>query len=206
MRRTVLQTVRHSRTVCQTILPAPVGRFCKPCGTAGRFAKPSYLQEVAERRPPTWDTLIPGSVSAGAVHSPTGASGSCGDRDVMNPYEVDNPILNSPFAEPARHWYIREGEPAELRPGRRPALVYPPRDERKQKHVEWSLTDGTLQPSPDYAPAYELVLVNLIRERIASWRNQGYPGVTRTTLELLQHWRRDGREKNRLFSAQLEAA
>ena len=33
----------------------------------------------------------------------------------------------------------------------------------------------------------------------------GYPGVTRTTLELLQWWQRDGREK-RLFYAQLEAA
>jgi hypothetical protein len=35
----------------------------------------------------------------------------------MNPYEVDNPILNSSFAEPAQHWYIRESEPAELRQG-----------------------------------------------------------------------------------------
>ena len=33
----------------------------------------------------------------------------------------------------------------------------------------------------------------------------GYPGVTRTTLELLNYWRRDGREQ-RLFFAQLEAA
>ncbi len=31
----------------------------------------------------------------------------------------------------------------------------------------------------------ELALVNLIRERVKAWREQGYPGVTRTTLELL---------------------
>ena len=51
----------------------------------------------------------------------------------------------------------------------------------------------------------ELELVNLIRERLAQWREAGYPGATRTTLDLIRHWRRDGREQ-RLFFAQLEAA
>lgn len=123
----------------------------------------------------------------------------------MSSYEVPEPILNSPFTAPARHWYIREGEQPDLRAGRRPALVYPPRDQRKDRHVEWSLDDGTLRPSKDYAPGYELALVNLIRERVEAWRKEGYPGVTRTTLELLQWWQRDGRDK-RLFFAQLEAA
>ena len=35
-------------------------------------------------------------------------------------YEVPQPILNSPFAEPTAHWYIREGESPEQRPSRRP--------------------------------------------------------------------------------------
>jgi type III restriction enzyme len=123
----------------------------------------------------------------------------------MSSYEVPEPILNGPFDAPGEHWYIREGEAPERRNGRRPALVYPPRDERRERHVEWTITDGTLRPSTDYAPAYELALVNLIRERVGAWRDQGYPGVTRTTLELLQWWQRDGRDK-RLFFAQLEAA
>src|SRR5439155_20185659 len=42
-------------------------------------------------------------------------------------------------------------------------------------------------------------------ERVKAWREQGYPGATRQTLELLEYWRRDGREQ-RLFFAQLEAA
>jgi type III restriction enzyme len=71
--------------------------------------------------------------------------------------------------------------------------------------VSWSLDDGTLKPSSEYAPGFELTLVNLVRERVDAWREQGYPGVTRTTLELLQWWQRDGREK-RLFFAQREAA
>src|SRR5207245_9590971 len=99
-------------------------------------------------------------------------------------YEVPEPILNSPFEEPTAHWYIREGEPAEQRQGRRPALVYPPRDERHDRHVEWNLSDGTLKPAKDYATGYEMVLVNLIRERVKAWRQQGYPGVRRPSTEL----------------------
>jgi type III restriction enzyme len=121
-------------------------------------------------------------------------------------YEVPEPILNSPFEEPLQHWYIREGETPQQRDGRRPAIVYPPREERKDRQVPWSLTDGTLRPSQDYAPGFELAMVNRIRERVKAWRQAGYPGVTRTTLELLQWWRREGRpEQKRQFFAQIEA-
>jgi type III restriction enzyme len=61
-----------------------------------------------------------------------------------------------------------------------------------------------LRPSREYNPGYELALVNLIRERVNAWRDQGYPGVTRTTLDLLHWWRREGR-RWRLFFAQREA-
>ena len=126
----------------------------------------------------------------------------------MNSFEVPEPILNTPFQEPAHHWYIREGEEPQKRAGRRPSIVYPPRDERKDKHVAWSLTDGTLRPSEDYSPGYDLALVNLLRERVAAWRKEvcaGGGNVTRTTLQLLQWWRREGRAR-RLFFAQIEAA
>ena len=36
---------------------------------------------------------------------------------------VDNPIINSPFEEPARYWDYREGQPV-LVEGRRPAGYY----------------------------------------------------------------------------------
>ena len=36
----------------------------------------------------------------------------------MAQYEVPDPILNSPFAEPAEHGYIQEGEEPERREGR----------------------------------------------------------------------------------------
>jgi type III restriction enzyme len=109
-------------------------------------------------------------------------------------YEVPEPILNSPFDEPAEHWHIVEGEAPERRPGRRPAVYYY-RDPKAIPAPNETGTGGT---------PVELKLVNLIRERVKAWRTAGYPGVTRTSLELLQWWRRDGRP--RLFFAQLEAS
>jgi hypothetical protein len=47
----------------------------------------------------------------------------------VNTFEVPQPILNSPFAEPAHHWCIREGGEPQMNAGRRPAIAYPPRDE-----------------------------------------------------------------------------
>jgi type III restriction enzyme len=113
----------------------------------------------------------------------------------VNRFEVPEPILNSPFDEPKAHWHIVEGEEPVQRPGRRPAMYFY-RDPKAKPEKYAGHEAGT---------AIELKLVNRIRERVAAWRGQGYPGVTRTTLELLHWWRRDGREK-RLFFAQLEAA
>lgn len=120
-------------------------------------------------------------------------------------YEVNQPILNSPFAEPAEHWYIQRGRDPQLVARRRDSFVFGPKNGQA-----WDLSDGTLRPykrdagANDYEDAYELALVNAIRARVATWRDAGYPGVTRLTLELLRCWRRDGREQ-RLFFAQLEA-
>ncbi len=108
----------------------------------------------------------------------------------MSNFEVPCPILSSPFEEPKEHWWILEGRPAERRQGRRPAIYFyrEPRQEADQR--------GGL--------AIEMKLVNRIRERVKVWRDSGHAGVTRTTLELLQWWRRDGRQKQ-LFFAQIEA-
>ena len=115
----------------------------------------------------------------------------------MRNYEVPEPILNSPFAEPEAHWQIIEGEEPQRLPGRRPAMYYY-RDPKATPEKYNGNGAGI---------AIELKLVNRIRERVKEWRREGYPGVTRTTFELLQWWRRDGRdERHRLFFAQLEAA
>ena len=60
----------------------------------------------------------------------------------------------------------------------------------------------------DVGTAIDLKLVNRIRAKLAEWRPlalRGEGGVTRTSMELLRYWRREGRQQ-RLFFAQLEAA
>jgi type III restriction enzyme len=113
----------------------------------------------------------------------------------MSNYEVEQPILNSPYDEPAEHWDIEEGKHPERRPGRRLAGYFY-RDPKAPQSGSEHEARGQWVP---------LDRVNLIRERVQDWRTQGWPGVTRTTLELLDYWRREERQ-HRLFFAQLEAA
>jgi type III restriction enzyme len=117
-------------------------------------------------------------------------------------FEVNTPILNSPFEPPGEHWFLRPGHPPERRAGRRPALIFQPRDQPDPWDVEGDRTLGRL---PEYDRAYALELVNLVRERLARWQGEGRPGATRVTRELIDWWCRDGR-RQRLFFAQLEAA
>src|SRR5512133_2967111 len=106
----------------------------------------------------------------------------------MSAYEVEQPILNSAFEEPTEHWQIEEGRTPKRAPGRRPAGYF--YRDPKAAHPEVG--------QPARGDWHELELVNLIRSRVAQWRDAGYPGLTRTTLDLLAHWRRDGR-RERLF-------
>ncbi|MFZ0887458.1 MAG: DEAD/DEAH box helicase family protein [Candidatus Binataceae bacterium] len=113
----------------------------------------------------------------------------------MPDYEVPEPILNSPYEEPAAHWLIEEGKIPEKRPGRREA-GYWYRDPKAPAADTEHEARGVWQP---------LERVNLIREDIKKWRAAGYPGASRTTIDLLNYWQREGRQ-HRLFFAQLEAA
>src|ERR1051326_3867018 len=115
----------------------------------------------------------------------------------MAEYEVSEPILNSPYEEPQSHWLIREGEAPIQEDGRRKAGYFyrdpkaPTSGVEREARGQW----------------VELALVNLVRERVDAWRPlalKGEGGVTRTTMELLNYWRRDGR-RFRLFFAQMEA-
>jgi type III restriction enzyme len=112
----------------------------------------------------------------------------------MENFEVAAPILNTPFDEPTGYWLIEEGKMPVRKQGRRPAGYYyrspnAPDDGEHAARGEWR----------------ELMLVNLIRERMKEWRAAGRPGVTRTTRELIEYWSREGRQP-RLFFAQREAA
>jgi type III restriction enzyme len=109
-------------------------------------------------------------------------------------FEVPEPILGGPYEEPAEHWRILEGELPRREPGRRPAMYY----YRPPGPVSEGEGNGL-------GTLIEMKLVNRIRQRLKEWQAAGRPGVTRTTLELIEYWMREGRQQ-RLFFAQREAA
>ena len=116
-------------------------------------------------------------------------------RGGMSAFEVEQPILNSPFEEPAEHWLIEEGQAPKRAAGRRRAGYFY-RDPKAPRARAGQPARGEWQ---------ELELVNLIRERLAQWRDGRLSGRDADDARPAQHWRRDGREQ-RLFFAQLEAA
>ena len=119
----------------------------------------------------------------------------------MTTIVIDNPILNSPFAEPARHWLLdQQGIPngAVGQGRRRSEFVVPVPPPRHQ-------TQATLDLDDEYGKRKPNDAVNEIRARVAIWRKAGRPGVIPVTRRLLQHW--DSKERTRrLFFCQIEAA
>ena len=114
-----------------------------------------------------------------------------------------NPILNSPYNEPNRHFKADDkGLTDEIVDGRRPSSSYipVPRAKTKQKQLDLNLADGAfgveLQKENDF--------INKIRAKIREWREMGYSGVTKTSRDLLSYWRDETRE-NKLFFCQIEA-
>ena len=107
--------------------------------------------------------------------------------------KVKSPIINSPYEEPHFHWHIPEHEEAEKVAGRRlPLYRYtrPGQDEKKHGYT------------------LELKIVSRIRREMKEWlplARQGEGGVSAITAELINYWRREGRE-HPLFFAQVEAA
>ena len=119
----------------------------------------------------------------------------------MRQVVIENPIINSPFDEPTRHFrFTDEGITDEITDGRRTSSYFVPIAKSKKKgskqlqfDTEW--TQDRIE---------ENKLVNNIRDRIAKWRKGGYVGVTPTTARLIEYWTDPNREK-RLFFCQNEA-
>lgn len=125
------------------------------------------------------------------------------------PNEVESPIINSPFAEPAVHWHIEKGKQPVQAVGRRPASYFyrvpessgRGRQSKKQLSLEGDLGIGQQEDLP---------LVNWVRNRVKDWRDGKqtgipYDGASSVTKELLALWRGDSSlRKQRLFFAQLE--
>ncbi len=118
----------------------------------------------------------------------------------MPPQTIDNPILNSPFRAPTRHFrFDDDGITNDVVQGRRPSSYFipiaRPKKKGKQLELETDWTKDRIQENPT---------INTIRERVGMWRQGGYVGVTHTTRRLLEYWTNQDREK-KLFFCQIEA-
>ena len=113
---------------------------------------------------------------------------------------IENPVINSAFREPARHFrFSDEGITDEVVETRRASSYFVPIPPPKKRGVQ------PLLPADWTADRIQTNdFINRVRERVAAWRIGGYPGVTRVTQGLLDYWRQPDRERP-LFFCQIEA-
>ncbi len=113
---------------------------------------------------------------------------------------IENPVINSPFREPAQHFrFDEDGITSDIADGRRPSSAFvpiaaPKRMGGQQAFVsQW--TADRLQPNET---------VNRFRRGIDLWRQGGHLQVTPTTRRLLDYWS-DPERARPLFFCQIEA-
>ena len=130
----------------------------------------------------------------------------------------EHPILNSPYAYPARHWELdADGQPTNrlIESRRRSDLITPVPKAKKRKapkgptaQVELDLTaddEGLSTAEQKYDPT---PIINELRGYVDTWRALPNPQqwqVTPETARLLQHWRHHTFQNQRPFFCQIEA-
>lgn len=120
----------------------------------------------------------------------------------MKSVVIENPVINSAFKEPTRHFrFSDEGITDEIVESRRTSAYFipiaPPKKKGKQDKLSFE-TEWTQDR------VKENRFINRVRERVKIWRNGGYVGVTRATNRLLEYWNDPSRER-KLFFCQIEA-
>jgi len=132
----------------------------------------------------------------------------------MSDLFFDNPILNSPYEYPARHWELRNGQHTQrINDGRRGADFFTPIPKPRRRiggasrQEEFIFDEGrdlsTREQQYDAA-----AIVNEIRGHVDQWRTLPNPrdwGVTPETARLLQYWRSHSFSNMRPFFCQVEA-
>jgi type III restriction enzyme len=119
----------------------------------------------------------------------------------MKQVVIENPIINSPFAEPERHFrFDDDGITNEIVESRRISHYFVPiaQPKKKTQQIELDLSGWTqdrVKPND---------FINRVREKVRQWRWGGYQYVTPTTKKLLQHWIDPERDR-KLFFCQIEA-
>ena len=112
---------------------------------------------------------------------------------------IENPILNSPFAEPVRHFkFDDDGITNDIVEARRISAYFVPVPQPRKKEKQFSFSEWTLNRIEENS------FINQVRERVKLWRAGGCRGITSTTRRLLDYWKNPEREK-KLFFCQIEA-
>src|SRR6185437_16176518 len=124
------------------------------------------------------------------------------------------PILNSPYAYPARHWELDpSGQPTNrvIERRRRAEFITPipkPKKRRQptQQEIVFNEGHGLSTAEQQYDPT---PIINLLRQKVDQWRaipDSSQWRVTPETARLLQHWRHHKFSSVRPFFCQVEAA
>ena len=126
----------------------------------------------------------------------------------------EQPILNSPYEDPARHWELDEdGQPTNrIIDGRRAAKFVTPvpaprrrRGASAQKQLVLDEGEGLSSEALQYDP---MPIIASLRRQVDEWRLIPDPNrwqVTPETARLLQHWRSHRFAEYRPFFCQIEA-
>ena len=105
---------------------------------------------------------------------------------------IDKLIINSPYIEPKEHWdFDRSTQNFYRKVGRRPS--------------NFLKADHAANNTVDYGIPISIPNVDIIRERVKSWRKNNYPGTTSVTRKLLEHWYSKEVRNYPFFFCQLDA-
>ena len=129
----------------------------------------------------------------------------------MSPRFFEQPILNSPYEYPSRHWELDpDGQPTErVLPERRPVAAFVsaiPKTKRRQREMVF---DPAARGLGGEARQYDrTAIIGGVRRFVDRWRERPEAGwqVTPETARLLKHWRGHRFAGVRPFFCQVEAA
>lgn len=132
---------------------------------------------------------------------------------MSNPF-FNQPILNSPYDRPSRHWELDEtGQPTQkiIASRRRAEFITPvpkPKKRRKSSADQTEIVFDEGKSLSTKQQQYHTAIINEVRLHVDQWRNLPNSNqwqVTPETTKLLQHWRHHQFSGIRPFFCQVEA-
>jgi type III restriction enzyme len=127
----------------------------------------------------------------------------------MSQQFFEDPILNSPYEQPAQHWELgKSGQPTnKIIPQRRRSDLVSPIPPSKKNKGKGDVDDSLFDGSNDGERYNPIESINGIRSAVESWRQlqESQWQVSPTTARLLRHWRDHEFQNQRPFFCQVEA-